>query len=1079
MGGLIARWFLEVLEGRELTRTLITVGTPYQGSVNALDALVNGLFLGLGPIGISVDELLRSFPSVYQLLPTYPCLDVGDGELRKISGLDLPNTSVINIEEGLAFHAKIGASVENVPRYQSFVVKGVDQPTGQSAILRERKIESLRSYKGEDKGGDGTVPRPSSHPPEWEDERASTFVSQKHAILQSTDSLLTQVAGMLTGDRLAHQALADYYRHRVDIGEAQGRIVAALTKGIAGAGWLDCDRYLWRHLSDHAAQAGRLDALIRDPGYLATADPARLVTVLPVIQDKGARRFADIYNRVADRLIRRPPLERLPLVHMTAQMEAPDLAPRLEPPVPTSWRCRWARVSSSSPHRIIGRHSAGVRAIALGTIDGRAVVISGSDDHSVRIWDPRTGIQIGKPLSGHSLGVSAVALGAVDDGVIVASGSWDQTIQLWDARTGEPIGKPLHGHNPVRGLSLEYPKERQRQHDLVRGIGGPYTGIEESRTSGILNVAFGTVNGRTIVASAGEDGTIRLWDARKGESFGEVLEGHTDAVSAVVFSEIDNHAIVVSGSWDGTIRRWNACSGEPIGEPLKGHTDAINAITLGVIDGVSVIVSGSRDGTIRSWHAETGAPIGRRIDWLEGLAIPAVAIGRVNGDPTVVWAPAFQNAIYLSDAHTGEIRRTLRGHQDDVGTIAVGAIDGRVVVVSGSVDGTVRLWDPRTEEPVRESTVTVRALAFATIEGRPIVASAGWDGNVLLWDAKTGDRFGSLIEGHRECAEAIALGEMDGHPVVVSGDEDHTIRLWDARTGKPIREPLRTEHPVKKVALGVVNGDPFLVSAGWEDLRLWTPLIGKPNSREFGDTWTLREGISVIALGELKGRPVVVSGGRGGTMQLWDPFTGRMIQRFRSDWPKMEKITAVALGEIDGRAVVISASEDQYIRLWDTQTGKLIAIPLKPYRKPNSIALAEACGGAAVLSAGEDEIAVDRVFTSEDAAKVEFSRSDDQAILLRWSRRTITIKLPQAVNFLAFRADVGMVVGLEKGLLVFELPQLATRSNADAIQETRPAESAEARPTTRGQPTPPRHPFWGGLLNFSKWLRILMRVGGD
>jgi hypothetical protein len=160
---------------------------------------VNGLFLGLGPIGISVDELLRSFPSVYQLLPTYPCLDVGDGELRKISGLDLPNTSVINIEEGLAFHAKIGASVENVPRYQSFVVKGVDQPTGQSAILRERKIESLRSYKGEDKGGDGTVPRPSSHPPEWEDERASTFVSQKHAVLQSTDSLLTQVAGMLTG----------------------------------------------------------------------------------------------------------------------------------------------------------------------------------------------------------------------------------------------------------------------------------------------------------------------------------------------------------------------------------------------------------------------------------------------------------------------------------------------------------------------------------------------------------------------------------------------------------------------------------------------------------------------------------------------------------------------------------------------------------------------------------------------------------------------------------------------------------------------------------------------------------------
>ena len=40
-----------------------------------------------------------------------------------------------------------------------------------------------------------------------------------------------------------------------------------------------------------------------DPGYLAVADPARLVTVLPFIQDERARRFSDIYNRVADRLI--------------------------------------------------------------------------------------------------------------------------------------------------------------------------------------------------------------------------------------------------------------------------------------------------------------------------------------------------------------------------------------------------------------------------------------------------------------------------------------------------------------------------------------------------------------------------------------------------------------------------------------------------------------------------------------------------------------------------------------------------------------------------------------------------------
>jgi pimeloyl-ACP methyl ester carboxylesterase len=187
MGGLLARWFLEKLGGRDVTRMLITIGTPYQGSINALDTLVNGLFLGLGPVGFSLDQLVRSFPSVYQLLPTYPCLDLGDGQLQGLSGLDLPNMGSVDAKEGLAFHARISAAVEKAPHYPTFAIKGVDQPTSQSALLRGGKVEPLRSYKGEDKGGDGTVPRPSSHPPEWADERASTYVSQKHAVLQSTE----------------------------------------------------------------------------------------------------------------------------------------------------------------------------------------------------------------------------------------------------------------------------------------------------------------------------------------------------------------------------------------------------------------------------------------------------------------------------------------------------------------------------------------------------------------------------------------------------------------------------------------------------------------------------------------------------------------------------------------------------------------------------------------------------------------------------------------------------------------------------------------------------------------------------
>ena len=128
MGGLIARWFLEKLSGRDIARTLITIGTPYQGSINALEALANGASLGFGPIGISIDQLVRSFPSVYQLLPTYQCIE--DGEMLKgLLHTEIPNVDRVNIKEAFAFHAHINGAVRTTNSYRTFVVKGIDQPT--------------------------------------------------------------------------------------------------------------------------------------------------------------------------------------------------------------------------------------------------------------------------------------------------------------------------------------------------------------------------------------------------------------------------------------------------------------------------------------------------------------------------------------------------------------------------------------------------------------------------------------------------------------------------------------------------------------------------------------------------------------------------------------------------------------------------------------------------------------------------------------------------------------------------------------------------------------------------------------
>jgi WD40 repeat protein len=91
--------------------------------------------------------------------------------------------------------------------------------------------------------------------------------------------------------------------------------------------------------------------------------------------------------------------------------------------------------------------------VALGEVDGEPVVVSGSRDKTVRLWDGRTGRPRGEPMTGHTGSVSAVALGEVDGEPVVVSGSIDTTVQLWDGRTLSSLRVVPLG-SEVRGLAM-------------------------------------------------------------------------------------------------------------------------------------------------------------------------------------------------------------------------------------------------------------------------------------------------------------------------------------------------------------------------------------------------------------------------------------------------------------------------------------------------------------------------------------------------------------------------------------------------------------------------------------------------
>lgn len=171
MGGLVSRYYIECLGGWQNVRRLFTLGTPHKGSVNALGFLSNGLAKGIGPFHADATKPLRSFASVHQLLPTYPCV-ISGGEHHRVSELDIPNVDRIAATSALGFHAEIQTAIAANKKIDGYAadylspVIGVRQPTFLSADVTDKGVTLLTEMQGETRniGGDGTVPAVSALP---------------------------------------------------------------------------------------------------------------------------------------------------------------------------------------------------------------------------------------------------------------------------------------------------------------------------------------------------------------------------------------------------------------------------------------------------------------------------------------------------------------------------------------------------------------------------------------------------------------------------------------------------------------------------------------------------------------------------------------------------------------------------------------------------------------------------------------------------------------------------------------------------------------------------------------------------
>ncbi|MGD9495763.1 MAG: WD40 repeat domain-containing protein [Armatimonadota bacterium] len=280
------------------------------------------------------------------------------------------------------------------------------------------------------------------------------------------------------------------------------------------------------------------------------------------------------------------------------------------------------------------RHGGPVRAVAFTPSGDR--VISGSEDATLRVWDPLSGECL-LTIEGATLG--AYALAVSPNGSTVAAGCKDGVIREFALADGELL------------------RERPGHRGFVRSL-------------------VWTHDGQRLVSSA-DDGSVRIWGQDANEPPLK-LEGHLGGVLSVAVSA--DGRLLLSGGRDGTVRLWDLAGARQVGS-LGAHRGWVEAVAFAGKGRWAVSAGG--DGRLMRWD-------------LEGRADP---VAMDNGSSCALAVSPDGNTLHCAtgsgvkswDLRLARLIGQREGHAGAVTSLAVSP-DGRMIV-TGSADTSLLVWD--------------------------------------------------------------------------------------------------------------------------------------------------------------------------------------------------------------------------------------------------------------------------------------------------------------------------------------------------------------------------------------------------
>jgi WD40 repeat protein len=363
-------------------------------------------------------------------------------------------------------------------------------------------------------------------------------------------------------------------------------------------------------------------------------------------------------------------------------------------------------------------------------------------------------------------------------------------------------------------------------------------------------------DGKTALVdgSAGSDPVAAHYDLATGNLLKEWLKNYYTHARSMALSS-DGRRVLIGSRTMGT--EWQL-DGYKLLKTFTGHHGgAVTAVAY--CKEPEQLLTGSRDGSIRRWNRLEAKVLLR---WCphEGH------VTRLAVSPDGKWALSYgSRRVAETSLATGEPR--LKWDRHDGAAQAVAFLPDGGHVVSGSTDGTLRVWDINASATVRViEGATLGAYAVAVSPDGSRVAAGCKDGVVREFSLKDGSQLREL-KGHLGYIRSVAYTH-DGARLFSSAD-DGSIRVWDMKA------------PESVARLEGHRGGVLATAISLDDKRL-------------------------------------ASGGRDGTVRLWDLTQPRLLHTLKGHYSWVEAVAFAG----DGKHI-LSAGRDAQLLVWDAESGRL------------------------------------------------------------------------------------------------------------------------------------------------------------